>query len=187
MARYQIEIPPVTYYESGYSPVFCPADAADWDSLKWSRYASGGDAPCRHMFVDDWRLESLWREQRKGLVNVLTCQAVTSPDFTIDYHYPLPLAQYQVWRSTSLASFWQSLGTVVVPVLQWGSPETFSVCTLGIEQGSVVAVRGPSKGTEDRWSEGADYMNDHLRPSLVLFFGRKVEGIFSNTVYYTLR
>jgi hypothetical protein len=187
MARYQIEIPPTTYNDTGYSPVHCPLDAAYWDSLQWSRYGSGGDSLCRHMFVDDWRMESLWRNQQRGLVNVMTYCVVTAPDFTIDYHYPLPMARYQVWRSAALASFWQSLGATVVPVLQWGSPETFPVCTVGIEKGSVVAVRGPSKGSEERWSEGAAYMQEHLEPSLVLFFGRKVGGIFNDTLHYTLR
>lgn len=187
MARYTMEIPPAPYNDQGYSPVYCPADALDWESLRWARYTSGGDAPCRHMFVDDWRLEFLWREQRKGFVNVMSCRAVTAPDFTVDYHYPVPLAQYQVWRSSALASFWQSAGAVVVPVLQWGSPDTFPVCTLGIRKGSVVAVRGPSKGTENRWAEGAEYMKEHIRPSLVLFFGRRADGIFSDTMYYTLR
>jgi hypothetical protein len=187
MARYKLEIPPATYNDSGYSPVYCPVDAADWESLEWGRYGSGGDALCRHMFVDDWRLEFLWRDQRKGFARVMACQAVTSPDYTVDYHYPLPLVQYQVWRSTALASFWQSLGSVVVPVLQWGSPETFPVCTAGIKQGSVVAVRGPSRGTEKRWRAGAEYMKERLSPSLVLFFGRKVEDVFDNTVFYTLK
>jgi hypothetical protein len=187
MARYQVEIPPTRYNDSGYSPVYCPADAADWGSLTWSRYGSGGNAPCRHMFVDDWRLEPLWRNQRLGLAHVMACHVVTAPDFTIDLHYPLPLAHYQVWRSSALASFWQSLGAVTVPVLQWGAEETFSVCTAGIKKGSVVAVRGPSKGTEKRWIKGAEYMRDHIEPSLVLFFGRKVEGVFSNTFFSTLR
>jgi hypothetical protein len=187
MSRYQIEVPPATYNDSGYSPVHCPLNAADWESLQWSRYGSGGNALCRHMFVDDWRLEPLWRNQQRAFVNVMACHVVTAPDFTIDLHYPLPLAQYQIWRSAALASFWQSLGSIVVPVLQWGSPDTFPFCTAGIQKGSVVAVRGPSKGTEDSWSDGAAYMQAHLDPSLVLFFGRKVKGIFADSIYFTLR
>ncbi|MCI5133622.1 MAG: DUF4417 domain-containing protein [Candidatus Electrothrix sp. AW2] len=188
MPRYKIQIPPAVYDECGYSPVYCPVDAADWENLHWGRFASGGDAPCRHMFVDDWRLESLWRDQKKGLFKVLPLAVVTSPDFTIETNYPLPLVQYQVWRSSALAYSWQAIGAVVVPVLQWGSPQSFPYCTAGIQKGSVVAVRGPSRGSEDRWRAGAEYMRDHLDPSLVLFFGRKEEAdVFTHTIFHTLK
>ena len=75
---------------------------------------------------------------------------------------------------------------VVVPVLQWGSPESFPLCARGIRPGSVVAVRGPQRGTECAWLDGAHYMLNTVRPALVLHFGNKLE-IWDRAFYFPLR
>jgi hypothetical protein len=72
-----------------------------------------------------------------------------------------------------LTTYWQEYGVFVVPVLQWGCPNSFPICARGIRPGSVVAVRGPQRGTEYAWLDGARYMQEALQPSLVLHFGNK--------------
>lgn len=185
--RYRVEVPDVLYNLAGFSPVFCDIDSADWDSLTWGRYGSGGDFSCRHLFVDDWRLEHLWRRHKQGLLKIIQSEIVTSPDFSIETNFPAPLVQYQIWRSSSLAQLWMSYGVNVVPVLQWGCSDTFHLCLAGISSESVVAVRGPQKGTEQEWIRGALFFKEYLRPSLVIHFGRRLEGVFDNVIFKPLR
>ncbi len=173
--RYKMEIPLLDYNPRGFVDVNCSPDDADWQSLTWGRFGSGGSYDARHCFVDDWRIEHLWRRQGQGLAKAICHGVMTAPDFTIEGNYPFPVAMYQVWRSRVLSRYWQDNGVTVVPVLQWGSENIFSICARGIDKGSVVAVRGPQKGTEKEWLKGAGYMKHVIQPSLVLHFGRKID------------
>lgn len=185
--RYKTKVLDIPYNHNGFSPIFCDIEFVDWEKLVFGRFGSGGDFINRHTFVDDWRLEHLWRRPEQGLVKLLRNKVVTAPDFTIETNFPQPLTTYQVWRSATLASYWAASGLIVVPVLQWGNPDLYRFCTQGILPGSVVAVRGPQKGTELDWLQGAMFMQQYLNPSLVLHFGRKIEGVFENVIFKSLR
>lgn len=183
--RFKVGLPPVELSFHHQFSVFCP-DVLPWQSYRWGRFGSGGTADARHCFVDDWRLEHLWRRFGQGLAKVLDAGIVTAPDFTIDQDFPLELVQYQIWRSRVLTVYWQEYGVCVVPVLQWGCPDSFPICARGIRPGSVVAVRGPQRGTECAWLDGARFMQIFIQPSLVLHFGNKLE-IWDNALYLPLR
>ena len=183
--RFKVGLPPVELSFHHQFAVFCP-DALPWQAYRWGRFGSGGTADARHCFVDDWRLEHLWRRFGQGLAKVLDAGIVTAPDFTIDHDFPLELVQYQIWRSRVLTTYWQEYGVFVVPVLQWGCPDSFPICAQGIRPGSVVAVRGPQRGTECAWLDGARYMQEALQPSLVLHFGNKLE-LWDRALYLPLR
>ncbi|WP_028582397.1 DUF4417 domain-containing protein [Desulfogranum japonicum] len=185
--RYNVRsFPKLDVNRTGYPEVYCDPESCDWEKLQWDRFGSGGKATSRHCFVDDWRLEHLWRRKEQGLMKMMCCEAVTSPDFTIDLDFPHPLAQYQVWRSLMLCRYWQDNGIITIPVLQWGAASTWHLCGRHIQQGSVVAVRGPQKGTEGEWLRAALYMLRMIKPSLVLHFGRKMD-CWDNVLYFPLR
>ena len=175
MYRYYPKVPNIAFNPDGWVELYCPPDAAPWEKLTWERWGSGSDYDARHLFVDDWRLEHLWRRQEEGLAKVICQGIVTAPDYTVEHDFPLPLVEYQIWRSRILAKYWQKHEAIVVPALQWGGRESFPLCTKGIRKGSVVAVRGPQKGTENKWLEGMNYMLRRIEPSLILHFGRKIE------------
>ncbi len=183
--RYKVGYPPVDLSFRHAFDIHCP-DALPWHLLQWGRFGSGGSAEARHCFVDDWRLEHLWRRPGQGLAKALDAGIITAPDFTIEQSFPLELVQYQVWRSRVLSLYWQEYDVYVVPVLQWGCPESFPICARGIRPGSVVAVRGPQRGTECAWLDGARYMQLAVKPSLVLHFGNKLD-LWDNAVYLPLR
>ena len=170
MGRFKAVFPKVAGTE-----IFCDPNCCDWDSLTWGRWASGGSYSARHLFVDDWRLEHLWRKQSEGMLKAVLQGIVTAPDFTIELDFPEPFVAFQLWRSRVLSLFWQESGAIVVPVLQWGNPEYFPLCAMGITPGSVVAVRGPQKGTEAQWLSGMDFMLSSIRPALILHFGRRIQ------------
>lgn len=170
--RVKPTIPDIRYMDNGFPRVFTSPTAKDWGALSWGRYGSGGKYDCRHCFVDDWRLEFLWRHQGEGAARLLETETVTGPDFTIDLGFPSPASLYHVWRSAALSALWQSHGVTVVPVLQWGGPFTYMYSSLWILPGSVVAVRGPQKGFEGKWSEMFHRVVDSVRPGKIIQFGR---------------
>jgi len=185
--RYKMELPPIENPSSFL--IRCPLDGADWEKLSWSRFGSGGVSSARHCFVDDWRLEHLWRRHGQGLAKAICIGIMTAPDFTIETDFPIELAIYQVYRANLLAHYWMLNGVITVPVLQWGNPSTFHLSRNYIGPGSVVAVRGPGKGKKElaNWISGAEYMQAFLSPSLVLHFGRKVPNVWKNTLFFPLR
>jgi len=185
--RYKMELPPLDHHSNFM--IRCILDSAPWESLTWSRFGSGGQSDARHCFVDDWRLEHLWRRHGQGLAKAICTGIMTAPDYTIEYNFPQEIALYQVYRSNLLALYWLYHGVKVVPVLQWGNESTFWMTPKYIGPRSVVAVRGPGKGTDEakRWQAGAEYMQAHLNPSLVLHFGRPVTGVWKDALYLPLR
>jgi len=183
--RYKMDHPDIALDSSGFPRIYCSPDCADWQELKWLRFGSGGSADARHCFVDDWRIEHLWRRQGQGLAKAIVQGIITAPDFTIERSFPYPLAQYQVWRSGVLARYWQENGVIVVPVLQWGNASTWDLPAKIIERGSVVAVRGPQLGTEPDWLRAASHLQQSLEPSLVLHFGRRL-NCWKNVLFLPL-
>ena len=141
-----------------------------------------------HCFVDDWRLEHLWRRSGQGLAKAICSGIITAPDFSIERFFPQEIAQYQAYRSNLLAHYWQAHGVVVVPVLQWSNKSNFQFSVRYIEKGSVVAVRGPGKTKEEisRWIECAVLLHACIKPSLVLHFGRKVLDVWENPLFIPL-
>lgn len=182
--RYKTSYPPMDLDYNHEFNVFCPDNLPH--HLTWARFGSGGVAHARHCFVDDWRLEHLWRRPGQGLAKALSIGIITAPDYTIETHFPQELVSYQVWRSRVLTAYWQEYGVTVVPVLQWGCPQSFALCARGIRPGSVVAVRGPQRGTEQAWLAGARFMADTIQPSLVLHFGRSVQGVWPRALFLPL-
>lgn len=172
---------------SGFK-IYCPLDKVTWENLSWARFGSGGYADARHCFVDDWRIEHLWRRHGQGLAKAILTGIITAPDFTIETYYPREIATYQVYRSNLLAHYWISNGVTVVPVLQWGDVSTFDLSSKYIEKGSVVAVRGPGKAKDEqlRWIIGAEHMQSNLKPALVIHFGRKVLKVWENVLFVPL-
>lgn len=184
--RYKMELPPVRQYSNFMYR--CLPESASWEKLDWGRFGSGGTFAARHCFVDDWRLEHLWRRHGQGLAKAICTGIVTAPDYSIETFFPLEVAAYQVYRSNLLAFYWLHNGVTVIPVLQWGNETTFHLSPQYIGPCSVVAVRGPGKGKDElaRWMAGAEFMQARLKPFLVLHFGRKVPGVWENALFIPL-
>lgn len=143
------------------------------DLPPFQRYAAGSDSCNFHTFVDDWRQECIWRDPVLKRDRVTGC-ICTAPDFSVFWGDPLPFITWQVWRSRVVSWVWDQSGAKVIPVVQFGDENSFSVCVKGIKKGSVLAVRGPSrKDNMDRWFKGCSYWAEHIEPDLVIQFGRK--------------
>lgn len=141
-----------------------------------------------HTFVDDWRLESIWRDQDKLLDRVIMHKSAMLPDYTVEKNYPYALTVYQIWRSRVIGRWWQDHGVMPIPVLQWGNPDYYQDVFKGLDDCEIVAVRGPSRGFECEWRCAVDFYLETHQPKLVLHFGRR-DGIelWANVKHYPLK
>lgn len=98
MSRFTLQLPDIDY--GADSELTYPDIDNTLITLpeKFMRFGTQNDKPF-HCFVDDWRLESIWRHPFKMSERALISSFAVAPDFTVHENHPLPYAFYQVWRS----------------------------------------------------------------------------------------
>lgn len=171
MTRYALTLPDIDY---GTNPLQYPGLLNTITELpdKFYRFGTESGRPF-HCFVDDWRIEAIWRHSHKMVDRVITSGYVVAPDFTVESNAPSIHALYQVWRSRVIARWWSDHGLYVIPVLQWSRPDINHLLFAGLHCCEVVAVRSPSKGYEAEWEQCAKQFLAVYVPKLVLHFGTK--------------
>lgn len=172
--RINITIPNVSY--TGSFP-YLSNKLTDYRDIQFVRYGSRTEISPFHCFVDDWRLESIWRSPTKFVEKALLAGTVVAPDFSVYANYPQIYSQYQIWRSRIICAWWAEHGVYTIPVLQWTNSKdpNLDKYFAGLTDCEVIAVRCPGRGPEVI----ADYMLCVERflqihtPGLVLHFGLK--------------
>lgn len=146
-----------------------------------------------HFFLDDYRFERVWNYPTKGLAAVAGYGCVLSPDFSVYRDWPRALQVWNVYRSRWLGAWWQRNGVDVVPTVTWGGPETYDFCFVGLPIGGVVAVSTTgclrSLDAREGFLTGFEAMVRHVRPDLVLCYGRRLEQVegFAECRWYPAR
>lgn len=128
-----------------------------------------------HTFCDDYRQEFFWRRPGEGVLVALAAGVCTAPDFTVWTNDPLQWRQYQAWRSALVASYWQSFGVAVLPVVSFRSD-----CHRYVLPGSAWAVRGSLDGG---WLDDLLSWASLAQPGALYIFGRMPKVEFSFPVY----
>ena len=173
------EVPQYPCLSNRYTPGLLPD--------KFHRWGTHLDRPF-HCFVDDWRIEAIWRHKHKMSDRVLLSHIGVLPDYTVETDTPLVHAIHQVWRSRTIGRYWQDQGFYCVPALQWSRPSINSYLFAGLDQCEVVAVRSPSNGRVDSWIHCAEQFLQIHSPKLVLHFGtKKGIDVWPNAVNLNLR
>ena len=126
----------------------------------------------RHTFVDDWRLEPLWRDQYLGISSVIQSPFCFTPDYTVYANDNYYHSSWQIYRSRLIGAYWYSHGLFVIPVLQW-QPKHLNLTLEGLSKVQILAVRSPTKGKEREWFKSARAINDLLPGRLFLHFGTR--------------
>lgn len=131
-----------------------------------------------HFFIDDNFFERLWNNPAKYFDTLRNYKYVAGCDFSFYDDMPLALQIWQVYRSRAL-SWWLSLnGIDIVPVVGWGSPDTYGFCFDGLPVGSALAVstnRCFTDAGKACYIAGFRTMVERLRPSKVLIVGKPIE------------
>lgn len=188
--RYQIQLPQIDYGPDNVLEYPFIANQPVQLPDRFKRYGTQKDEPF-HCFVDDWRIEAIWRHRYKMSEKAVLSGVAIAPDFTVELDYPVAYAFYQVWRSRVIARYWQDHGVYVIPVLQWSRPEINHLLFAGLQDCEIVAVRSATKGNEQQWRQCAQQYLEQYSPKLVLHFGTKkgldVWSNVTNVINYNLR
>lgn len=169
--RKKIELPAIDYGSDYFVYPILTNRLIDLPE-RFFKFGSIKDQPF-HCFVDDWRIEAIWRHSHKMVDRVIFSRFACLPDYTVEFDNPLFYAFYQVWRSRVIGRFWQDHGIYVIPALQWSRPSINHALFSGLLDCEVVAVRSPTKGFENAWCSCADQFLSIHQPKLVLHFGTK--------------
>jgi len=125
-------------------------------------------------FIDDYHLERFWNQpERYGLKwSNIKIGAVMTPDFSLYIGMPLPMMQWNTYRTRMLGNLWMAMGLRVIPTVTWADERSFAFCFEGVKQGSAVAVSdiGIRSPQERRYFDlGYKTMKEVIRPCQILF------------------
>ena len=157
---------------------FCPDHLIRFpEAMKLSHFSAG-----IHFFIDDYRIEPLWRNIERYIPKLKKYSAVLSPDFSLFTDMAVAQQIWNTYRSRLVASVLQRMGLTVIPTVSWADVRSFTFCFDGIEKGGFVAVStvGTQKYAKDRklFSEGIKQMITVLSPRAIIIYGNLPECDF---------
>jgi len=170
--RVTLTIPNVAY--TGSFP-YLSNKLSDYRNIQFFRYGSKTEILPFHCFVDDWRLEGIWRSPTKFVEKALLAGTVVAPDFSVYANYPEIYSLYQIWRSRIVCAWWADHGVYSIPVLQWTHSKDphLDKYFAGLTDCEVIAVRCPSRDPEviADYRQCAERFLQIHQPKLILHFG----------------
>lgn len=145
-----------------------------------------------HFYIDDYQFERIWRQPTRYLDLLRRFNGVITPDFS--YHKDMPLAVqiYQVYRNREYGRLMQEAGIKIIPCVGWADERSYEFSFLGIEPGGVVSISTMgcvkaaqvNKHGENMFLKGYQAMMEILSPTQIIVYGKPIEGMAGNCVYY---
>ncbi len=146
-----------------------------------------------HFFKDDYKFEYLYEKPRgrsgaPALRRMAQYTAVCTPDFSVFPEMPLPVQQFQVFKSRWCGAFWESLDLCVIPTITWADERSFSFCFDGVPVNSVVAIGMTGcKDYRESFMLGYRKMIEVLKPNTILCVGEPFEEMEGNIIQFPYR
>jgi hypothetical protein len=129
-------------------------------------------------YVDDYRLDPLWRRPEHYAKRLLDCgiNTVIEVDFSTWRDDPLIVQAYNVYRMRALSRCWQSYGIRIIPNLAWADERSYAFCFEGIPIGApVVACECRTAGQTDAdrrmFLKGLSEAVRQVRPECIIVYG----------------
>jgi len=165
-------------------PVIKAADAEPGELVGFNYLLSSKGNPSKwlHCFLHDRQIQRLWNNPNAYMAAIRRqgYGGIFSPDFSLYMDMPLPLQIFNTYRSRWVGAYMQAHGVPVVPTVGWAGPASYGFCFLGIEAGGTVAISTigiKTKAARAVFFAGHEAMMERLKPSRVLIYGRKLEGL----------
>lgn len=131
-----------------------------------------------HFYLDDYQFVRVWNNPSQYINLLRRFKYVLSPDFSMFTDYDTALNIYSHYKKHFLAAYWQSEGVNVIPTISWADGRSFTYCFDGEPEHSVVSVSAVGASNSARkiaaFALGFDEMMKRLRPTKVIFFGKKI-------------
>lgn len=135
-----------------------------------------------HFFQHDYLFEPTIRSESKSTSKLEVFkkyQSVILPDCSIYTNLPLPVQQYQTYKSRAFGIFLSDNGVNVIPSVRWGDKYSWDFCFSGLMKNSLLAVGTLSAlGTsEDKGNFHAGFLEmvNRLEPAALIIYGKLPE------------
>ncbi|MCI6809465.1 MAG: DUF4417 domain-containing protein [Spirochaetia bacterium] len=135
-----------------------------------------------HFFQHDYLFEPTIRSESKSISKLEVFkkyQSVILPDCSIYTNLPLPVQQYQTYKSRAFGIFLSDNGVNIIPSVRWGDKYSWDFCFSGIMKNSLLAVGTLSAlGTsEDKRNFHAGFLEmlNRLEPASLIIYGKLPE------------
>ncbi len=137
-----------------------------------------------HFYIDDYRMEGLYRTPTKSLHRLSQYRFLIAPDYSLYRDMPKAVQLFNVFKSHWCGAYWQSKGLTVIPNVSWGDATTFDFCFDGIEEGSIVAVGMIGcKRNKTAFMRGYNEMLKRIKPSSIICFGTPFPEMKGNIIH----
>lgn len=128
-----------------------------------------------HFYIDDYQFERVWNAPWRYSKTFKEFGAVMSPDFSTYLDFPKAVRIFNHYRKHWCGAYWQEMGAIVIPTIEWGLPEDDDWCFDGEPEGGIVAVSNVGimrdKELRTNYMRGYKEMLIRLQPKEVLMFG----------------
>ena len=140
-----------------------------------------------HFYIDDYQFERVWNFPLRFGKVFKDFGAVMTPDFSTYLDFPKAVRVFNHYRKHWCGAFWQEMGVIVIPTIEWGRREDYSWCFDGEPEGGIVAVSNVGimrdKELRKNYMEGYKEMLIRLQPKEVLMFGHTFDD-YPGPVHY---
>lgn len=128
-----------------------------------------------HFYIDDYQFERVWNAPWRYSKTFKEFGAIMSPDFSTYLDFPKAVRIFNHYRKHWCGAYWQEMGAIVIPTIEWGLPEDYNWCFDGEPEGGIVAVSNVGimrdKELRTNYMRGYKEMLTRLQPKEVLMFG----------------
>jgi hypothetical protein len=132
-----------------------------------------------HFFQHDYLFEPTIRSEKKATKKIeifKKYQSIILPDCSIYTNLPLPVQQYQTYKSRAFGVFLKNNGVSIIPSVRWGDKYSWDFCFEGIIKKSLLATGTLSAlGTSDNkknFHAGFIEMVNRLEPISLIVYGK---------------
>ena len=136
-----------------------------------------------HFFVDDYKFESAYTHPERTLAKISQYAFACTPDFSMYANMHICRQIESVSHSIWCGAFWQDQGMVVIPTINWSTPESYDFCFDAIETGSIVAIGMIGcKRSKEAFLKGYNEMLRRIDPSAIICFGSPFKEMKGNII-----
>lgn len=169
---------------------FIPSKIVPFTKMK---YAEKNDAI--GFFEMDLKFANVLKNPENYVAKFKSFDAIISPDFSLYRDAPFYVQLLNICRSRIISHYFQMQGVNVLPLVRWGSPDTYTknlfgeaIAFTGIPHNStiVVSTYGCIKSKDDKFHFAAGLYEcmQTLTPKIVLVYGAMPNKIFEQYFKY---
>lgn len=134
-----------------------------------------------HFFTYDWLFESVYTKPESAMEKLNQYYALLSPDFSVYMDMPVALQILSTFKNRWCGAYWQKLGKLVIPTIEWSDKRSFEFCFDGIEEGAIVAVSTYCREkAQNEFMLGYNKMLEILQPTAIICYGEPFDGMRGN-------